>query len=122
MTKHYLSYPAKLRLLERHFPSGDMSRNERLKTLAEQLGKQLSPPRSWSNKALYRVLAGNPPGRFLALAIDRLHAKLAPRKRRDKLRVYVPVKDEAERQRINQLLSAEDKRAALLMAAYFEED
>lgn len=122
MTKQYQSYPAKLRLLERHLFSGDLSRNERLTRLATQLGAQLHPQRNYTKQALYRVFAGRQPGRFLAVAIDRLYAKLKPRQRRDKLRVYVPVKDEDERQRINQLLSAEDKRAALLMAAYFEED
>ena len=123
MPKHYLSYADKILALERKYLGLDLSRNERLKRVSNELSEQLNPKRAWSDKALYRVLAGHKPGRFLGLAIDRLYSQLAKpqRKRRhDKLRVCVPVESEAQRQLINARMTAADKLEALLLWMHME--
>ena len=116
INKQYSSHAYKLKALEGLFAKADIGRNGRLSLLARELGKQLKPRRSWTDKALYRVLAGHKPGRFLAVAIDRLYSSRHPRVRKDKPRVYVPLNSREEVAQINRI-PAGVRREILLAAA-----
>lgn len=93
--------------------------------LAPQLCKEAGKPKSWSASYLYHILhptekskVGKHPSPVFTMAVQSLAAKppRVPRVRHDKPRVYVPVANEFERQQINNLLSAAEKRSALLAA------
>jgi hypothetical protein len=118
-----ISYTVKLRALERKYKRRDLGRNERLTALAKDLGAQLDPPRTWTDKALYGVLAGHKPGRFLAAAIDRMHDERKPRSRRsEKYRVFVPCPDAETLALINRSIPAAERYLALALLADHEED
>ena len=115
---HNSSYKGKLIALEAKFLDKDWSRNRRLTELAIELGREMRPHRIWSNKALYRVLAGKSPGRYLEVAIDRLYRRKRPRRvRKDKPRLYVPFSSRRHIKFIESRLTPEQRRKVLLYAA-----
>ncbi len=118
MQSHHSLYATKLLALERKIKNKDLSRNARLRLLASMLGSKLNPPRSWSDKALYRVLAGHAPGRFLAKAIDLASPSSSVRDRsKDAPRLYVSFGTREIVAFVEKYLSADERRELLLSAA-----
>ncbi|MBX3046960.1 MAG: hypothetical protein KF698_08200 [Anaerolineales bacterium] len=109
-------------LVERHKRPGDQGSLAACRRLAPKLVAAAPRPVSWTAEYLLQILHGQlPASRRFAAAVTRL-ANRKPRDRsKDKLRIYVPVASAEERDRINRLLNAEEKRNALLVAAHFEE-
>ena len=101
------------------FDRGDFAACKRL---TPQLIAAAGVKVSWTPNYVLGVLHSNMlPSPVFTEAVERLAKRRRRKHRRDKLRVYVPVASEAERDYINRILSAEDKRDALLVAALFEE-
>ncbi|MBX3004539.1 MAG: hypothetical protein KF821_01780 [Anaerolineales bacterium] len=112
-------------LVGQHKHPEDVGNLAACKRLAPKLRAVAGGRVSWTPNYILGVLHRNKGMSAPSPIFTNALAALLRRKRdrsKDKLRVCVPVATAAERDYINRTLNAEEKRNALLVAAYFEEE